>query len=95
MLYTGSEIEQYFFLRKMRTECTFQNYTPYNFRHSEPMLCHHLNPVDERLEEQRNKTKKKKKMRKTRRKSRRTTATSADTDPSAVATGMMTMTGLF
>lgn len=39
-----------------------QNYTPYNFRHSESMLCHHLIPVDERLEEQRNKTKKRKKI---------------------------------
>lgn len=72
-----------------------QNHTPYNFRHSEPMLCHHLNPVDEKLGEQRNKTKERKKMRKSRRKSRRTTAASADTHPSAVATGMMTMTGLF
>lgn len=47
-----------------------QNHTPYNFRHSEPMLCHHLNPVDEKLGEQRNKTKERKKMRKSRRKSR-------------------------
>lgn len=38
-----------------------QNHTPYNFRHSEPMLCHHLNPVDEKLGEQRNKTKERKK----------------------------------
>lgn len=43
-----------------------QNHTPYNFPHSEPTLCHHLIPVDERLEEQRNKTKKRNKIKRER-----------------------------
>ncbi len=64
---------------------------PCNFRHFGLMLYHHLIPVDERLEEKKYDQIKKKK----REKDKTQTATSGDTDPSTVATGMMTMMGLF